>query len=423
MASRVTSRRIIEPMLFDLAVEQFEVAADVIRLDHEMRRRLGACRRELTVHFPVEMDDGSVRMFTGYRVHHNASAGPVKGGVRYHQAVTLDELRALAMWTTWKSAVAGVPFGGARGGVVCDPLALSRRELERVTRQYTREISMLLGPTRDVICPDVNTDTQVMTWVLDAYVAQQGAHVAGVATGMPASWGVQGGIRDAPGRGAAVAARCAAGYLGIDLSGASAVVQGFGRTGSVAASLLDRAGVRIIGVSDSTGAITNARGLDVCALRQHKAAHGTVLNFPHAEMMLDDQLVELPATLLIASAREDTITYQNARRIGARILIEAANRPIADNADRVLEERGILVVPDLIANAGGLTASYFEWAQVMQSFPWSEAEMNERLDRTLTRAFSNVIDVAEQYDVNLRTAAMCYAVRQIAGLTRDRGIN
>jgi glutamate dehydrogenase (NAD(P)+) len=423
MAVRVDSRNILEPSLFDDALEQFNAAADVIRLGDEMRRRLSACRRELTVHFPVEMDDGSIQVYTGHRVHHNVSPGPVKGGIRYHPAVSLDELKALAMWMTWKCAVVGIPFGGAKGGVVCNPLSMSRHELERLTRQYTTEISMLLGPTRDVAAPDVNTNPQVMAWIMDAYASQQGQHVPGIVTGTPDQSGFGEGRYEAAGRGAAIALRHAAASADIDLDGSSAVIQGCGRSGAVIATLLSRAGVKIVGMSDSVGGIYNLRGLDVNSVLEYKLAHGTLAGYPGAENVDGAQILELPCDFLIAAAREDTITRRNANRIAARVVVEAVNRPTTAEADAVLADRGITVVPDLLANAGGLTVSYFEWVQAIQSFPWSAAEVNERLERMLSRAYGAVSGVAAHYCVDLRTAALCFAIDQIAHATSVRGVH
>jgi len=422
MAIDVAETKASAPSLFDVAVEQFNIAADVIGLDDDMRRVLSACRRELTVNFPVEMDDGSVKVFTGHRVHHNSGPGPTKGGIRFHQNVTVEEVKALAMWMTWKCAVVGLPYGGAKGGVTCNPKVMSQGELQNLTRRFTTEISMLIGPNRDIPAPDVNTNPQIMAWLMDTYSMHHGYSIPGVVTGKPLILGGSEGRNEATGRGTVFTVQEAAPKLGLDLTKATAIVQGFGNAGSVAAKLLEEIGTKVLGVSDSTGAIYNSAGIDVLDVIEHKAKTGSVVNYANAENLTNEELLERECDVLIPAALEEVITERNAANIKARLIAEAANGPTTPEADRILFDRGILVVPDILANAGGVTVSYFEWVQALQAFPWTEVEVNERLHRIMTRAFNAVYETSERYKVHMRTAALALAIQRVADFTRVRGI-
>ena len=412
----------IEKSLFDVAVEQFNIAADVIELGDDMRGILSHCNRETIVNFPVEMDDGSVEMFAGFRVHHNSGPGPTKGGIRFHQDVTLEEVKALAMWMTWKCSVVGLPYGGAKGGVQVNPKLLSNNELQNLTRRYTTEISDLIGPNKDIPAPDVNTNPQIMAWLMDTYSMHHGYSIPGVVTGKPIMLGGSAGRNEATGRGCVFAIEDAAKELGIDLSSASVVVQGFGNAGSVAATLLHDAGVKVVGVSDSSGGISNPTGLEIPSVANHKRETGTVVGYPDSENVTNDELLELQCDILLPAALEEQITSENASDIKARLIAEAANGPTTPEADRILFDRGIFVLPDIFANAGGVTVSYFEWVQALQAFPWSEEEVNERLRGIMTRSFKTVHDAAQKHGVHMRTAALCVAIQRVADFTEIRGI-
>ena len=408
--------------LFEVAVEQFEIAADVLGLDEDMRRVLAHCQRELTVHFPVEMDDGSVQVFTGHRVQHNTGPGPTKGGIRYHQSVTLAEVKALAMWMTWKCAVVGLPFGGAKGGVQVNPKLLSRTELQNLTRRYTAEIQILIGPTKDIPAPDVNTNAQVMAWLMDTYSMNVGYSVPGVTTGKPLVLGGSEGRSEATGRGCVFAVEHAAKQLDFDLAESRTVVQGFGNAGSVAARLMAELGSPVVAVSDSRGGVYNPKGLDLAAVAAHKDRTGSVACFSEGEPVSNEELLSLDCEILIPAALENQITAANADRIKARIVAEAANGPTLPEADQILYDRGVFVLPDIFANAGGVTVSYFEWVQDLQAFPWTEQEVNERLRRIMTRAFDAVYETSNKHKVHMRTAALVRAIARVAELNRLRGI-
>jgi glutamate dehydrogenase (NAD(P)+) len=407
---------------YQMALQQLYRAAEYLNLDDGLRTVLGSMKRELQVQFPVHMDDGSIRVFTGYRVQHNLSRGPAKGGIRYHPDVSLDEVRALAMWMTWKCAVVRVPFGGAKGGITVDPKVLSRDELERLTRRYTTEISVLIGPKRDVPAPDVNTNPQIMAWMMDTYSMHAGYSVPAVVTGKPLSIGGSEGRLEATGRGVVIIAREAARFSGFDLPEATVAVQGFGNVGGTAARLFHRSGARVVAVSDVNGGIYNQRGLDIPAVTRHVQETGTVAGFPGAEFITNQQLLELPVDLLVPAALENVITAENAPRVMARVVVEGANGPTTPEADAILQDRGILVVPDILANAGGVTASYFEWVQDLQSFFWTEAEVNQRLEFIMLNAFREIVRVHQERNVDLRTAAYILAVGRVAQATKLRGI-
>ncbi len=408
--------------LFEVAVEQFEIAADVLGLDEDMRRVLGCCQRELTVHFPVEMDDGSVQVFTGHRVQHNAGPGPTKGGIRYHQSVTLAEVKALAMWMTWKCAVVGLPFGGAKGGVQVNPKLLSQTELQNLTRRYTAEISILIGPTKDIPAPDVNTNPQVMAWLMDTYSMNVGYSVPGVVTGKPLVLGGSEGRSEATGRGCVFAIEEAAKKLGMDLARSRTVVQGFGNAGAVAARLMADLGSPVVAVSDSRGGIHNPKGLDLRAVGEHKARTGSVAGYREAEDVSNEDVLELDCEILIPAALEGQIDAANADRVKARLIAEAANGPTLPEADAILYDRGVFVLPDIFANAGGVTVSYFEWVQALQAFPWTEQEVNERLRRIMARSFEAVHETSQAYKVHMRTAALVRAIARVAEVNQLRGI-
>ncbi len=412
----------VQPSLFDVAVEQFNTAADVIGLDDDMRRVLSTCKRELTVNFPVEMDDGSVQVFTGHRVQHNIAAGPSKGGIRYHSDVTLDEVKALAMWMTWKCAVVGIPFGGGKGGVRVNPKFLSQSEIQNLTRRFTTEISPLLGPYSDVPAPDVNTNPQVMAWIMDTYSMHNGVAAPAVVTGKPLLLGGSEGRFEATGRGAVFAIEEAARAYDLDLTTSRAVVQGFGNGGATAAHLLTRVGPKVVAVSDSHGGIYNPNGLDIQAVSEHKHLTSSVLGFPDAENVTNEELLELDCEILVPAALEGQLTAENAPRVQARLIAEVANGPTTPEADRIFEDRGVIVLPDIYANAGGVTVSYFEWVQGLQSFTWTEEEVNARLRRIMAQSFAAVHATAERYGASLRTAAMARAIERVAEFTRIRGV-
>jgi glutamate dehydrogenase (NAD(P)+) len=411
-----------ERNLFDVAIEQFHIAADVIGLDDAMRKILSHCQRELTVHFPVEMDDGSVEVYTGYRVQHNSAPGPTKGGIRFHQDVSLPEVKALSMWMTWKCAVVGLPFGGAKGGVTVNPKLLSPNELQNLTRRYTSEISILIGPQRDIPAPDVNTNAQIMAWLMDTYAMIEGHSEPGVVTGKPIALGGSEGRGEATGRGCVFVIEQAAKTIGLDLANSRTVIQGYGNAGSVAGRLISADGSTVVAVSDSHGGIYNPAGLDLAKVDAHKRATGSVVDFAEAQNVSNAEMFGLDCDILIPAALEGQIREDNAGQIKAKLIAEAANGPTTPEADAILDDRGILLIPDILANAGGVTVSYFEWVQAMQAFPWTEEEVNERLRRIMTTAFSAVHDTSKQFNVPMRTAALVRAITRVAELAHLRGI-
>jgi glutamate dehydrogenase (NAD(P)+) len=408
--------------LWQTALQQFAVAADLLSLKRGIREFLSQPKRELTVNFPVQLEDGSVRVFSGYRVHHSTVLGPTKGGIRYHPDVTLDEVRALAMLMTWKCAVVGLPFGGAKGGVVCNPKELSQAELEHLTRRYATEISILISPESDIPAPDVGTTPQVMAWIMDTYSMHRGYSVPAVVTGKPISIGGSQGRIEATGRGVMIVAREAARHLGMPLPGARVAITGFGNVGSVAAMLLREQGCRIVAVTDSRGGVFNEKGLDPADLLHHKEHAGTVAGYRGADAVTNEEVIELPCEILVPSALEGQITSKNAARAGARLIVEGANGPATPDADEILRERNVLIVPDILANAGGVIVSYFEWVQDLQSFFWTEEEINERLERIMVRSFREVLAVAQERKIEMRTAALVKAVGRVADALITRGI-
>lgn len=407
---------------WEMALTQLDRVAGLLRLDPGLHELLKHPKRELTVHFPVQMDDGSLRVFTGHRVQHNVSLGPTKGGLRYGPDVTLDEVRALAMWMTWKCALVGLPYGGAKGGVCVDPRALSLRELEGLTRRFTTEIALLIGPEGDIPAPDMGTNPQVMAWVMDTYSMHRGHTVTGVVTGKPPSVGGTEGRVEATGRGVMLMAGMASRRTGRSLSGARVAVQGFGNVGSVAARLLDRAGAVVVGVSDISGGLYNEKGLDLAALEAYKVDHGGLEGCRLGQTITNEGLLELPVDILVPAAKEKQITRANADRVRARLIVEGANGPTTPEADRILHEKGVLVVPDVLANAGGVIVSYFEWVQDLQAFFWTEGEVNQRLEQIMSRAFEHVWSTTERYDTDMRMGAYAVGVSRVAEATRIRGI-
>ena len=408
---------------FDNAIEQLNAVADQLGLDEGMREVLRHCKREFTVNFPVQMDDGSIRVFTGYRVHHNEARGPVKGGLRYSPNVTLDEVRALSMWMTWKCAVAGLPYGGAKGGVIVDPRALSKRELERMTRRFAADIGILIGPEQDVPAPDMGTDGQIMAWIMDTYSMMHGHSVPAVVTGKPVSIGGSSGRIEATGRGVLFVVQEACRDRGVALEGARVAVQGFGNVGSVAAKLLDDAGAKIVAISDSNGGLYNANGLgDIDEILALKHDSGYIPDGARGTRITNAELLELPVDILIPAALEGQIHGGNAGRIQAPMIIEAANGPTTPEADRILNAKGAYVVPDILANAGGVIVSYFEWVQDLQSFFWEEDEVNVKLKRIIERAFHEVAAIRDERGCTMREAAYILAVRRVVEATQVRGI-
>jgi glutamate dehydrogenase (NAD(P)+) len=407
---------------FAVALAQLDRAAQTLELAAGLHQMLRSCKRELITHFPVQMDDGSLEVFTGYRVQHNLIRGPGKGGIRYYPKSTLNEVRALAMLMTWKCAVVDIPFGGAKGGVACDAKGLSKRELERLTRRYTTEISQLIGPTSDIPAPDLYTNEQVMAWIMDTYSMHVGHTVPEVVTGKPLSIGGSPGRAEATGRGCVIIIREAAERIGLPLAGARVAVQGFGNVGSVAADYLSREGARIIAVSDSSGAVLNTKGLEVAQLRAHKSETGSLAGFPEAEAIPADELLALECEVLVPAALEGQITGKNAANVKAKIVAEGANGPTTPEADRILAEHGILLLPDILANAGGVVVSYFEWVQSIEKFTWPEAQVNERLEEFMTRSFQAVNAAAQEHHTDMRSAALLYAVEKVAGAAQTRGI-
>ncbi len=408
---------------FETAKQQIDIVADLIGINDGTREVLKHPKRELTVNFPVRMDDGSYRVFTGHRVQYNMARGPCKGGIRYHPQVSLDEVRALAAWMTWKCAVVNIPYGGAKGGVICDPKHMSKGELERLTRRYTSEISSIIGPEMDIPAPDVYTDSQTMSWIMDTYSMQKGYSVPGVVTGKPVSLGGSEGRGEATGRGCAYVIRESAKDLGLRVKNGTVAVQGFGNAGSVAANILaEEQGAKIVAVSDSKGGIYKADGFNPRAVEEHKRKTGSVVGFPGAKTISNEEVLETQADILIPAALENQITKKNADKIRAKIVAEAANGPTLPEADTVLFQKKITVLPDILANAGGVTVSYFEWAQDIQGFFWSLAEVNSRLERVMVQSYNDVHKVATERKVHNRTAAYVLAIQRVVDAIRIRGI-
>jgi glutamate dehydrogenase (NAD(P)+) len=408
--------------IFNAMLQEFDGAARLLGLEPGVWKVLTHPKRQIIVSCPVLMDNGEVEVFTGFRVQYNITLGPAKGGIRYHPDVSLDEVKALAAWMTWKCAIAGVPFGGGKGGVICDPTKMSRRELEALTRRYIAEIIDAIGPDKDVPAPDVNTNEQVMAWVMDTYSMHVGYTTTAVVTGKPIEMGGSLGRREATGRGVTIVTREAAKHLGLDMRKATVAVQGFGNVGSVSAELISRLGAKIVAVTDWKGGVYNAKGLDIEKLIAWTAEHKTVAGFPAAEALAADTIFDLDVDVCIPAALENQITMDNAPKIKAKIVVEGANGPTTPEAHQHLHQRGVLVIPDILANSGGVTASYFEWVQDRHGYFWDEADVNAKLEKKMETAFDMVLKTSIKYATDLRTAAYVVAIERVASVTKLRGM-
>jgi len=419
---------------FQMVVSRIHAICDRLKVKEAYRLRLESCERELIVNFPVRMDDGTVKIFTGFRIQHNDTRGPAKGGLRYHPDVTLDETRALAALMTLKTAVVNIPYGGAKGAVVCNPELMSQAELERLTRRYASDISLVIGPERDIPAPDVGTNPQVMAWIMDTYSVLKGYSVLGVVTGKPIGVGGSKGRFGATGRGCMVSARLAAKHLGMSLDRATVAVQGFGNVGSAVAKFLAKEGCWVVAVSDVYGGVYNPKGLDLDGLLARDASFarvgllarnretGSVIGSKDAETITNSELLALPCDILVPAAIEDQIVKANAADVKARILVEGANAPTTPEADKILNDNGVFVVPDILANAGGVVVSYFEWVQDLQAFFWSEDEVNHQLETVMHNAFHEVLEMSQHQKVDMRNAAYLLAIKRIADAMEARGI-
>ncbi|MBM3808075.1 MAG: Glu/Leu/Phe/Val dehydrogenase [Acidimicrobiia bacterium] len=408
--------------LFSGMLQEFEGAARLLNLEPGIWQMLTHPKRQIIVSCPVQMDSGEIQVFTGFRVQYNVTLGPAKGGIRYHPDVTLDEVTTLAAWMTWKCAVAQLPFGGGKGGVICDPTKMSKRELEALTRRYTAEIIDAIGPDKDVPAPDVNTNEQVMAWFSDTYSMHVGHTSTAVVTGKPVEMGGSLGRREATGRGAMIVAREAARHLGFSLDGSKVAVQGFGNVGAIGAQLMAEQGAVIIGVTDWKGGVQNPTGLDIPKLQQWVAQHKTVAGFPGGEPLAAADVFTLDAEILMPAALEKQITLDNVHDIKAKLIVEGANGPTTTEAHKILHEKGVFVVPDILANAGGVTTSYFEWVQDRHGYFWTEKEVNERLEAKMCQAFETVLKTALEYNVDMRVAAYIVAIGRVATVTKMRGM-
>jgi len=401
---------------------QFDIAAEHLDVETWILEKIKHPRREFSVRFPLRFDDGHTELLSGYRVQHNTLRGPAKGGIRYHPNVGLDEVRALAGWMTWKCAVVDIPFGGAKGGVTCDPSIMSQKEIENLTRRYIWEISPIIGPDKDIPAPDVNTNPQVMAWIVDTYSVFKGHTCNSVVTGKPVEIGGSLGRLKATSRGAVYTLREAAKIISIDLTHSTAVIQGYGNVGYHAAELLEELGVKVIAVSDVRGGIFSDKGLDTAKVHEHGLKTGSVTDYAEADNITNVELFELPCDILVPAALEGQITRDNAANIKAKVIVEGANGPTSPFADDILHDKGIFVIPDVLANAGGVTVSYFEWVQNVQKLFWTEDDVNQRLDQIVTRAFHEVYDISVREKVNMRTAAYMLAIGRVAEAKRLRGI-
>lgn len=412
----------MEGTVFSAMLQEFDGAARILGLDPGIWKILTHPKRQIVVSCPVQMDNGEIEVFTGYRVQYNITLGPAKGGIRYHPGVTLDEISALAAWMTWKCAVAHIPFGGAKGGIICDPARLSRRELEALTRRYVAEIIDAIGPEKDIPAPDVNTNEQIMAWFMDTYSMHVGHTTTAVVTGKPLELGGSAGRREATGRGVMIIAREIARHLGFELKGARIAVQGFGNVGSVSADLLSQQGAKVVAIADWMGGVYNEKGLDIPKLIDYASQHRSVAGYPGADPIDNEALLALDADILVPAALENQITTENAADVRAKVVIEGANGPTTPEAHRHLHARGITVVPDILANSGGVTVSYFEWVQDRHGYFWSEQEVNARLEAKMCEAVDAVLKTATKYNTDLRTAAYIVAINRVATVTRMRGM-
>jgi glutamate dehydrogenase (NAD(P)+) len=407
---------------FEIAKQQFDRAADYLELDESMRNVLRSAKRQLIVSIPVKMDGGEVKVFEGYRVQHNIARGPAKGGIRYHPNVTLDEVKALASWMTWKCATVNIPYGGGKGGVVCDPKSLSKNELERLTRRYAFEIAPIIGPDRDIPAPDVYTDSQTMAWIMDTISMVRGHTELGVVTGKPLSLGGSLGRHEATARGALYALREACKVKGMNLKGARVAVQGFGNAGAIIARLAAEDGAKIVAACDSKSGVYDQNGLDIEATLKHKEETGALRGLRKVKEIAPNDVLEVDCDVLCPSALENSITLANVGKVKAKIIAELANGPTTPGADRVLEKDNVLLIPDILANAGGVTVSYYEWVQDQYSFFWTEKRINQTLEDTMGDAFHKVLESAKRYGTDMRTGAYILAIERVAEATRVRGI-
>lgn len=408
---------------FEIALKQLDEAANLINLESGMRDVLANPKRVLTVSLPVKMDNGKIRVFTGFRSQHNDARGPFKGGIRYHPQVTVEEVKALSMWMTWKCAIADIPYGGGKGGIICNPKEMSEIELERLTRRYAYSIADIIGPRTDIPAPDVYTGGKEMAWIMDTYSALKGNFgQPEIITGKPLSIGGSLGRTEATGRGLTFTVREAAKKLAVDLKQATVAIQGFGNAGQYAGQLLEDQGAKIVAVSDSRAAVFNKNGLNVEGLRNHKEKSGSVVGFPEAKAISGEEILETECTILIPAALENQITQKNASRISAKIVAEAANGPTTPQADEILFKNKILLIPDILANGGGVTVSYFEWLQNLRREYWTESDVNERLDKNISKAFADVYNTHEKHGVNMRKASTLLAIEKVAEATRIRGL-
>jgi len=401
---------------------RFDIAAQKLNLDPGIMKVLRSPVREITVYIPVGMDDGSIEVFTGYRVQHSIARGPGKGGVRYSPDVSIDEVRALASWMTWKCAVVNIPFGGAKGGIICDPRKMSQGELERLTRRYTAQLIEFIGPEKDVPAPDMGTNEQTMAWIMDTYSMHMGQTSTAVVTGKPVNIGGSRGRREATGHGLSVVCDEALKHLGMSVDGCRVIVQGFGNVGSNAASILAAKGYKIVGIAEYDGGIYNPNGIDIPALMEHRRQSGTVTGFAEAEAVDRAELLTYACEILLPAATENVITSRNADKLRCRILCEGANGPTTPVADDILADKRVFIIPDILANAGGVTTSYFEWVQDRMGYFWTEAEVNQRLDRIMTDSFHDVLAYAKTHNVNNRIAAYMLAIDRVAYTTKQRGM-
>jgi glutamate dehydrogenase (NAD(P)+) len=408
--------------IFGAMLQEFAGAARLLDLDPGLWKVLTTPKRQIIVSCPVQMDNGQIEVFTGYRVQYNITLGPAKGGIRYHPDVSLDEVKALAAWMTWKCALADIPFGGGKGGVICDPTKMSQRELEALTRRYIAEIIDAIGPDKDVPAPDVNTNEQVMAWIMDTYSMNVGHTETAVVTGKPIVMGGSLGRREATGRGVMITTREAAKHLGLEIKGATVAVQGFGNVGSVSADLLAQNGAKIVAVTDWKGGVHNPAGLDIPALIAWTQKHSTVAGFPQADALDPSKIFGMDVDILIPAALEKQITIENQSQVKAKIIAEGANGPTTPDAHQKLHARGVFVIPDILANAGGVTTSYFEWVQNRHGYYWEEWDVNERLERKMTLAFQTVLETATKYKTDMRTAAYVVAINRVAQVTKLRGM-
>jgi glutamate dehydrogenase (NAD(P)+) len=408
--------------VFNAMLQEFDVAARLLGLDPGIWKVLTHPKRQIIVSCPIQMDNGEIEVFTGYRVQYNITLGPAKGGIRYHPGVTLDEVTALAAWMTWKCAVAHIPFGGGKGGVIVDPNRLSRRELEALTRRYIAEIVDAIGPEKDVPAPDVNTNDQIMAWIMDTYSMHVGHTSTAVVTGKPIEMGGSLGRREATGRGVMIVTREAAKHLGLQIKGATVAVQGFGNVGSVSADLLAKIGAKIVAVTDWKGGVYNDKGLDIPKMIDYAKQHKSIDGFPGGQPFDNAKLYALEVDVLIPAALENQITMENAPGIKAKIIAEGANGPTTPDAHKHLHERGVFVIPDILANAGGVTTSYFEWVQDRHGYFWEEDEVNKRLETKMCEAFEDVHATAQRYKTDMRTAAYIVAINRVATVTKMRGM-